>query len=156
MNARELDKAKPGLAKTRGEREIHVRSATLVRGSWARWKELLAAADVVSEGAEQTDADGPAWFGSTSLLVVLAHSGEKERDFLASLALRDPHVRLLATRIARREASARASAPLGRASCEVRASADPRGLRIDVDLQAPLIVGARRGARSGRPKPGAT
>ncbi|MGH7285476.1 MAG: hypothetical protein ACRELY_28475, partial [Polyangiaceae bacterium] len=119
-------------------------------------KELLDAADVVSEGEERADAEGPTWFGSSSLLVLLAHSGEKEREFLASLALRDPHVRLLCTRIARREASARASAPLGRASCEVRAVADPRGLRIDVDLQAPLIVGARRGARAGRPKPSAT
>lgn len=128
----------------------------LVRGSSARWKELLDTADVMSEGGEREDDGGPAWFGSTSLIVAVDATSDEERRFMASVAVRDPHVRLRAIRIARREASSRASAPLGRATCEVRASADPRGVRIDVDLQAPLIVGARRGARTGRPKPGAT
>ncbi len=52
---------------------------------------------------------------------------------------RDVHVRLRAVRIAHREALHRAPAPLGTATCEMRFMLDPEGLRIDVDLQAPLI-----------------
>lgn len=143
----------PGLAKTRGERALHYRSALLVRGPIAHWAKLIETADVVSEGAQKDDADGPTWYGSTSLVLELHDTDLESRVFLATIARRDPHVRLRAVRIARREASSRAPAPLGRAVCEVRASEDPRGVRIDVDLQAPLIVRARLGAHRGRPKP---
>lgn len=154
MNATRLHDG-PGLAKTRGDRAVHYRTATLVRGSAARFKELVESADVVSEGAVGDDVEGPAWFGSTSLVILFPGSNESEKAFLASWVLRDPHVRLRAVRIARREASLRAPSPLGRATCELKAFPDARGVRIDVDVQAPLIVRARRGTGSG-PKPSDT
>ena len=142
----------PGLAKTRGERALHYRAALLVRGPIAHWAKLIETADVVSEGASKDDGDVPTWYGSTSLVLEFPDADAESRAFLATIARRDPHVRLRAVRIARREASSRAPAPLGRAVCEVRATEDPRGVRIDVDLQAPLIVRARLGAHRGRPK----
>ncbi|MEO9143424.1 MAG: hypothetical protein ABI332_14195, partial [Polyangiaceae bacterium] len=131
---------------------VHYRTTTLVRGSVARFKELVEGADVVSEGAVGEDIEGAAWFGSTSLVLLFPGADAAERAFLASWVLRDPHVRLRAVRVARREASLRAPSALGRATCELKASPDPRGVRIDVDVQAPLIVRARRGTGSG-PKP---
>jgi hypothetical protein len=37
----------------------------------------------------------------------------------------------------------RAPAPLGEVSCEIHVAEDARGVRIDVEVQAPLIEGAR-------------
>ena len=153
MNA--LNARGPGLVKTRGERALHYRVALLVRGPIAHWAKLIENADVVSEGASKDDDDGPTWYGSTSLVLEFPDADLESRQFLATIARRDPHVRLRAVRIARREASSRAPAQLGKAICELRAVEDPRGVRIDVDLQAPLIVRARLGAHRGRPKPSA-
>ncbi len=143
----------PGLVKTRGERALHYRAALLVRGPITHWAKLIETADVMSEGAEQPDGDVPTWYGSTSLVLEFPDADAESRLFLATIARRDPHVRLRVVRLARREASSRAPAQLGKAVCEVRAAEDPRGVRIDVDLQAPLIVRARLGAHRGRPKP---
>lgn len=143
----------PGLAKTQGERALQYRAALLVRGPIAHWAKLIETADVVSEGAMKDDGDIPTWYGSTSLVLMLHEHDVKNREFLASIVTRDPHVRLRAMRIAVREASSRAPAPLGRALCDMRAVEDRRGVRIDVDLQAPLIVRARLGGHRSRPKP---
>ena len=144
----------PSLAKTRGERLLAIRSASLVRTSDHRFRELLAKADSVSEGGARAEGDGPVWYGSTSLVVPLPLAGEPERRFFVEIAKRDPHVRLRAIRLAKHEATTRAPRPLGPASCEVRFSSDDRGLRIDVDLQAPLIEERRRPMhRAGVPSP---
>lgn len=137
----------PSLAKTRGERLLAVRSASFVKSSDHRFRELLAAADAVSEGGARVEKHGPVWYGSTSLVVPLPLSGAPERHFFAEIAKRDPHVRVRAIRFAQREAVSRAPRPLGPATCEVRFSPDERGLRIDVDLQAPLIEERRRTLR---------
>jgi len=93
-------------------------------------------ADVVSEGSVRTEAQGRFWYGSTSLILPAAAS---DAPFYAAVANRDIHVRLRALRAAHREASSRAPGRLGRLSCEVRIVADRCGVRIDVDVQAPLI-----------------
>jgi hypothetical protein len=136
----------PGLAKARVHPVVQTQPTLLVRASDARWRELFERADVVSEGSPRTEAQGRIWYGSTSLiLAVAAH----EAPFFAAVANRDIHVRVRALRAALREASSRAPGRLGRFSCEVRVSADPGGVRIDVDVQAPLIE--RRAA--SRPAP---
>jgi hypothetical protein len=66
---------------------------------------------------------------------------------LLALAEKDLHVHLHALRYAHREAQSRAPGSIGRTSCDVRFRFDPRGLRIDVDVQAPLIE-RRRVART--------
>ena len=128
---------------------LRTRHTSFVRASDARLRDLLTSADVISEGAQQTEDTGSVWYGSTSLIISIPFERIDERQLFAEVAARDPHVRVRALRIAKREASIRASAPLGRASCELRIVADERGLRIDIDIQAPLIEERRRGRMRG-------
>lgn len=133
--------SRPGLSKARRPDWVTVRSS--IRAHWPRWRELLERADVVSEGAPREEGASRVWYGSTSLILPLTEVPEAERSFLASFAERDVHVRLHAVRTARQEAAMRAPAGIGRAHCEIRVQNDARGIRIDVDVQAPLIEGSR-------------
>jgi hypothetical protein len=138
-------RAGPSLAKTRGERLVRVRVVTALRASDGRFREMFEAADVVSEGSvRMTDGD-LTWFGTTSLVLAWPEDvrSADARDFVAALAAQDPHVRVRALRVAHREASLRAPAPLGRAVCEMRAFVTTEGLRIDVDVEAPLTLPSR-------------
>jgi hypothetical protein len=146
MNAR--PPSRPGLAKTRGERLVRVRVVTALRASDGRFREMFDGADVVSEGAVQESDTGATWFGTTSLVLAWPASlgDATSRAFVAALAGRDPHVRLRALRIAHREACLRAPGSLGCAECEVRVGAGDDGLRIDVDVQAPLTLPSHLGA----------
>ncbi len=142
----------PGIAKARGLPLVTQRLVTRARGSDARWRELFDRADVVSEGSVRHEAGGDVWYGSTSLVLVLplASCAPRDRTFLTAFAARDLHVRLRALRAARAEATLRAPQPLGPSSCEIRVSEDARGVRIDVDVQAPLIEGRVRSAGPAR------
>jgi hypothetical protein len=108
----------------------------VVRASVASWRDLFARADVVSEGSAREEPHGRFWYGTTSLILP---TGAADAAFHAAVAERDVHVRLRALRAAHLEASSRAPGRLGRLSCEVRIVPDPCGVRIDVDVQAPLI-----------------
>jgi hypothetical protein len=127
---------RPGLAKARALPLVATRKTLLVRATDGRWKELFERADVVSEGGPRDEAEGRMWYGSTSLILP---SDGGDNAFFAAVVERDIHVRVRALRAAYREAASRAPGRLGRISCEVRITADPRGVRIDVDVQAPLI-----------------
>lgn len=139
--------ARPGLAKTRELPLFVARHAFLLRAPDPRWRELFASADAISEGGARRERVGRVWYGSTSLILT---TPVEDAPLLAALAARDVHVRLRAIRSARREACLRAPAPLGRIACEVRFATDPRGVRIDVDVQAPLIEGCLRTGRTLR------
>ena len=90
----------------------------------------------------RSEGSGRVWYGSTSLILAIdPSSAEPWTGSLATLAGRDVHVRLRALRVARQEACLRAPGRLGRFACEMRVLPDPRGVRIDVDVQAPLIEG---------------
>ncbi len=144
-----LPPRRPGLKRGREDALVATRRAALVRASDALWRRLFDAADIVSEGGVVREADGAVWYGSTSVTLVLAPDmALLRRAFMAEVAARDPHVRLRATRLALREAQLRAPSILGRSSCEIRVGSEARGVRIDVDIQAPLIEGSRRGAVS--------
>ena len=132
----------PGLAKARRLPLVVTRRTVLVRAPDPRWRELFEAADTVSEGGVRQETHGRVWYGSTSLILV-AQTDDPVR--LAALAARDVHVRTRALRAAHREACSRAPSRLGRLSCEVRFAPDIRGVRIDVDVQAPLIEGRAAG-----------
>jgi hypothetical protein len=136
---------RPGLAKARGLPLVLAHSTTLLSTPEPSWRELLERADIVSEGCARDETGGRMWYGSTSM--ILAVPGH-EPTMLATLAGRDVHVRLRAVRTAHREASLRAPGRLGRFACEIQFSADARGVRIDVDVQAPLIE------RRARPRTG--
>jgi hypothetical protein len=125
------------------------RRGTFVRTSEGRWRDLFEDADAISEGAVREEDGSRVWYGSTSLILTLP-TGTPEEDRLAlrALAEKDVHVHVHALRAAHREAQSRAPGLLGRTVCELSFRDDPRGLRIDVDVQAPLIE-RRRVARSG-------
>jgi hypothetical protein len=148
------DGLRPGLAKTRGDRLVRLRVVTLVRGSDGPLREMFAGADAVSEGSVQASGGVPVWYGSTSLILPWPPNtlSGVARGFLAAVVERDPHARLRAVRIAHREASLRAPAPLGRAECELKVGARDEGLRIDVDVQAPLTLPSHLGASGSRPE----
>jgi hypothetical protein len=136
----------PGLAKARALPLVIARPTVLLRAPDPSWRLLFDRADTVSEGGVRVEAHGRVWYGSTSLILP---TPEKDSQLLAAIAARDVHVRVRAMRAAHREACSRAPSRLGRIACEIRVSADTRGVRIDVDVQAPLIEGrtARKAAR---------
>jgi hypothetical protein len=106
------------------------------------WRDLFDRADAVSEGSCREEEGGRVWYGTTSLILPLPLPfTHEERHFLAAVAARDLHVRLRAVRVAHREAQSRAPAPLDNATCEITVASDAKGVRIDVDIQAPLIEG---------------
>jgi hypothetical protein len=126
----------PGLAKARSLPLVVARRTVLLRAPDPSWRDLFDRADTVSEGGVRDEAHGRVWYGSTSLILP---TGGNDAPFLAAIAARDVHVRLRAMRAARREACLRAPSRLGRIACEIRVAADAGGVRIDVDVQAPLI-----------------
>jgi hypothetical protein len=132
---------RPGLAKARGLPLVLTRRGTFVRAPDPRWRQLFERADAVSEGSVREEDAGRVWYGSTSLILSIdpAEACGADHPLLAALARRDLHVRLRAVRIAHREACARSPCRLGRFTCEMRVESDARGVRIDVDVQAPLI-----------------
>lgn len=123
---------------------------TFVRTTEGRWRDLFDAADAISEGAVKDERGGErVWYGSTSLILELpVETSLEDRALLLGVAQKDVHVHVHALRAAHREAQSRAPGMLGRVSCELRFSEDPRGLRIDVDVQAPLIE-RRKVTRTG-------
>ncbi len=146
---------RPGLVKGRRPPLVDVTSSPRVRTTDALWRDAFDAADAVSEGAAREEARGQVWFGSTSLILRISAGSDAERAFIAAVAERDVHVRTRALRVAVREAAVRAAATgggaaLGRSKCEIRFVVDPRGVRIDVDVEAPLIGRSAAAPRRAR------
>ncbi len=112
----------------------------MIRTTEGRWRELFESADAISEGAAKDEPEGRVWYGSTSLILELpVETSLEDRAQLLAIAKKDVHAHVHALRCAHREAQSRAPGLLGRVTCELHFSEDPRGLRIDVDVQAPLI-----------------
>jgi hypothetical protein len=132
----------PGLAKARALPLVIARPTLLLRAQDARWSQLFESADIVSEGGVRNEVHGRVWYGSTSLILQVK---EGDAALLTALAACDLHVRLRAMRAAHREACSRAPSRLGPILCEIRIRADPRGVRVDVEVQAPLIEGRTAG-----------
>jgi hypothetical protein len=138
---------------------LETREALLVRATDGRWRALLQRANVLSEGAPRSEGSSPGesrtWFGSTSILLPLAEVTDQERALLAKVAAFDVHLRARALRLAREEAALRAPAPLGTVTCAVRVQWESQGLRIDVDVEAPIMEARARasGARRGGSAP---
>jgi hypothetical protein len=135
----------PGLAKTRGLPLVLARRKLVVRTFESIWRELFARADVVSEGSARDEPSGRVWYGSTS---VILPAPEAQAQALVALARRDVHFRVRALRMALREASLRAPSRLGRLTGEIRVEFREAAVRIDVDVQAPLIESRVRSRRA--------
>lgn len=94
----------------------------------------------MSEGALRDEADGRVYYGSTSILFMVSSRGGPVPDaqvaLLPRLLVVDPHVRLRAVRVACLEAQVRSRDALGRVDAELSVRVEPRGIRIDVEVQA--------------------
>lgn len=129
----------PSLAKTKKPALVE-RDGTRVRTTNGRWRDLFASADALSEGALKDEGEARVWYGSTSLILELpVETSLEDRAELVAIAQKDVHAHVHALRSAHREAQSRAPGALGKLTCDVQFCVDPRGLRIDVDVQAPLI-----------------
>lgn len=130
----------PGLRKTTGHPVVRRRSVELWQSTDYRWRELFEAADVMSEGATRAEPEGPVYYGSTSLLLTIESCGgllpDADLDQLLALLPCDPHARVRAVRVACLEAQLRSGGTLGRVRAEVTVKRDPRGARVDIDVEA--------------------
>ena len=136
----------PGLRKSRGAPLLDRRTFEVWRASDYRFRELFECADVMSEGATRPEPDGATYYGTTSVLLPFASKGGAVPDDLsaevAALIATDPHARLRAVRIACLEAQVRSVGPIGRVRAELFVRPDPRGIRVDVDVEARVFADA--------------
>jgi hypothetical protein len=134
--------AHPGLTKIRKIPLVQSRRLEFYATLAGRWEEIIARADVVSEGRTQPEGDRLVYYGSTSVLLLRCSDGgelpDVDIDHLAALLRRDPHVRLHVLRIAHREATARAGGPLGTLRAEMDVGACARGVSLLVEVVARL------------------
>jgi hypothetical protein len=138
----------PGLAKTKRPPLYTMRSALLVCGSDARWKAAFEEADIVSEGAASGTDPGRRYFGSTDILLLV--QPERDGDDMSTLAkviAADPHVRLRAVRLARREAAQRALGPLDRVQTEITVVPRTGGIAVHVEVEATVYPDRRSAPR---------
>jgi hypothetical protein len=120
-----------------------------------RWRELFEAADVMSEGATRPEPGGLVYYGSSSVLLPLVSAGgllpDEDLEELLELIAHDPHARLRAIRVACLEAQLRSGGDLGSVRAELAVRRDPRGIRIDVDVEAAVLQrGSAAPGGSGR------
>ena len=134
---------RPGLRKAGTLPLVRRKSVELLHSVDYRWRELFEAADVMSEGATRNEPEGRVYYGSTSVLLPRASRGgqvpDDELALVRSAIAVDPHARVRAVRIACLEAQLRAGGVLGRVRAELVVRSDPRGIRIDVDVEAPVF-----------------
>jgi hypothetical protein len=134
----------PGLAKTRLPPLLRTRTVSFVTGSDARWKALLDEADVVSEGASRGDDPCRRYFGSTNIrLAIQPERPGDDMERLAALAARDPHIRLRAVRLARREAAQRANGPIDCVRTETTITRCAAAVTIHVEVDAHVLPDRR-------------
>ena len=120
------------------------RSCEFVQSIDYSWQQLFEKADVVSEGAVRVETEGRVYYGSTSVLLATTVYGgvyaNTDRETLLRLVEADPHARVRAVRIACLEAQLRARQTIGPIRAELTIRTDPRGVRIDIDIEAPVVA----------------
>lgn len=147
---------RPGLRKTGPLPLVRKKTVKLLQSVDYRWRELFEAADVMSEGATRQEPEGRVYYGSTSVLLPRASRGglvpDSEIDTVRRAVAADPHARVRAVRIACLEAQLRASGSLGRVRAELVVRRDPRGIRIDVDVEARVYDEPAKKLSPGAPR----
>jgi hypothetical protein len=135
----------PSLRKAGSPQLFVPRQVELWRVLDYRLRELLEGADVVSEGAERNEGAACTYYGVTSILLLsISHGGEIPDESLlrvVELLRGNPHARTRAVRIACREAQVRCRYPLVRVQADLQVRATPRGIQVDVEVEAPIDVG---------------
>ncbi len=142
----------PGLSKVRKVPFVGQRSHQLLSVLDGWWAQLLERADVVSEGCVAAESGGPVYYGTTNLRCRLDGLNPAERGLdprkLSALLLRHPHTRLRLLRLARREASGRATGPIGVMHAEIhgRLRSDGAGSVLDICIDVSAGVCEMAGA----------
>ena len=145
-------KGRPGLAKTARAKLFHSRTLRLIASSDARWGELFESADVMSEGAPRGEGSERSYFGSSNIILLIAPEDPSQTvQSLAEAVARDPHVRLRAMRVARREAAQRADGPLDRVRTEITVSPCATGVAVHVEVEASVLADRRTAPRDDKP-----
>lgn len=143
-------KTKPGLAKATVSRLVRRRKVVLVAAEEGVVSEMVEGADVVSEGLAREEGGSLVYYGSTSVLMPARKLGgvlpDPELHTLAEILARDPHLRLRALRIARREAASRAQGEITILRAEMTIQASPTGIVVLVDVVANVQASAVGGA----------
>ena len=129
----------PGLAKVRAPHPYAPRTVRLVRVQNAHWGPGINAADIVSEGSEEIERQRIVYRGTTSLRLRLCAAGPPPVTVLL-----DPHLRVQAVRVARREAQVRASAALDTVFTDTEVALTHDGVCITVELEATVQRPARQ------------
>jgi hypothetical protein len=141
-----------GLVKIRAAPLVQRRTVELAKILTGRWREIVDAADLVSEGSTRDEGEHRVYYGSTSVLLLRRSAGgplpDAEVPVLSALLAKDPHVRLRVLRIAWREATARSGGTLGTLRAEIDVAAGARGVALLVEVVARLAgdTSARRTA----------
>jgi len=129
----------PGIAKVRHPSPHASREMSLTHADDGLWALLFDNADIVSEGAVDREGEDLVYRGTTSIILSTGVLGRADDPFvsrLAQVASIDPHLRLRAVRIARREAQVRAPSTLEPAHMDVGIRFADGGVRIDVEVDA--------------------
>lgn len=130
----------PGIAKIRRVPLVRTAVRELAASLDGRWRELLEAADIVSEGAVRVERGGPRYYGTTSLVI------EAPGEDVAKIAASDPHLRVRAVRIAVREAGTRAAGSLARVRVELSfRRSGVGGVCVVADVVADVVGAAHAG-----------
>lgn len=133
--------SRPGLAKVRRPPHVTIKLKSFVRTFDGAIRDWLELADVVSEGTLRASLEGrdATYFGSTSIILEWSrsHAGTRPQDADVMRALtRDPHLRVRALRLARREAEVRAGSDLSVLRADFDARATIRGVVLTIDVEA--------------------
>lgn len=130
----------PGLVKIRSVPLVQRRRVELCNAHDGRFRDILASADVMSEGRVSIEGGVLVYHGTTSVILLRrSHGGalpDPDVDALAAVLKGDPHLRLRALRVAHREATARAGSPLGSSRAELRVDPGARGVVISIEISA--------------------
>ena len=134
---------RPGLAKVRGIPVHGTRRLELVALAPPRTLEWIRNADVISEGAERDERGDRTYYGSSSLILAVDDVGSSDLVSMVRALAADPHVRLHALRVARAEATSRATGAVGTMRADISLHPTPGGLEIVVDVSARVARAAR-------------
>ncbi|MGC4063524.1 MAG: hypothetical protein QM784_02510 [Polyangiaceae bacterium] len=139
----------PGLVKSKQAPLLERRVRGFVRCTDYRWRELFDHAEILSEGAVRTDAEGRVYYGSTHIRLfdgrLFGANDAVARNDFRQLMERDPHARLRAMRIACLEAQVRSGTSFEWTRTEVRFSSDSDAIDISIDVEARLVREGRVG-----------
>jgi hypothetical protein len=106
----------------------------------------------MSEGAARGEGSDRSYFGSSNIILLIAPEGpEQTVQTLAGAVALDPHVRLRAMRVARREAAQRAHGPLDRVRTEITVSPCAKGVAVHVEVEAQVLRDRRVKTRGRKP-----